>query len=200
MIKTLVLLFHPDLARSRANAALASGARQVPGVEIVDMHSLYPDGAINVDGEVARLLTAGRLVLQFPVQWYSPPPLLRVWQDTVLTRMFYVAYPQEGAALEGTPLMIAATAGNTKSAYRPNGVNLFKMIDLLAPLRAFANRCRLPWADPFIVYEAMKATDAELAKAAEAYVARLRRFGARPEPSHASTTSASRHPGEVANA
>lgn len=199
MTKTLVLLFHPDLARSRANAALAEAARQVPGVEIVDMHSLYPDGAINVDREVARLLTADRLVLQFPVQWYSPPPLLRVWQDTVLTRMFYVAYAQEGAALEGTPLLIAATAGNTQSAYSPSGVNLFTMVDLLAPLRAFANRCRLPWADPFILYEAMKATDAELTEAAGAYAARLKRFGDTARTTRPATTSASRHPSEVAH-
>jgi len=199
MTKTLILLFHPDLTRSRANAALARAARQTPGVEIVDMQSLYPDGAINVDREVARLLTADRLVLQFPVQWYAPPPLLRVWQDTVLTRMFYIAYAQEGAALEGTPLLIAATAGNAESAYSPSGVNLFKMVDLLAPLRACANRCCLPWAEPFILYEAMKAPEAELAEAAGAYVAHLKRFAALPQTERAATTSASRHSVEAAH-
>lgn len=41
---------------------------------------LHHDGA----REAARLLTADRIVLQFPVQWYSMPPQLKAWQDAVL--------------------------------------------------------------------------------------------------------------------
>ena len=56
---------------------------------------------------------AERIVLQFPVQWYSTPPLLKSWQDAVLTRMMYLAPETEGRLLAGKPLMVAATAGNT---------------------------------------------------------------------------------------
>ncbi|MTH36519.1 hypothetical protein GL279_18185 [Paracoccus limosus] len=90
------------------------------------------------------------------IQWYSTPALMKSWQDGVLTRMFYIAYEQEGRALKGTPLMIAATAGNVPDAYRPGGRNMFPIIDLLAPLRATAHRCGLAWAKPFILYEADK--------------------------------------------
>ncbi|MBF2930826.1 flavodoxin family protein, partial [Pseudomonas aeruginosa] len=87
----------------------------LPGVEVVDMQALYP-GDLDMfrDGEreAARLLAADRIVLQFPIQWYSTPALLKAWQDAVLTRIFYVAYETEGRLLEGTPLMVAATAGN----------------------------------------------------------------------------------------
>jgi glutathione-regulated potassium-efflux system ancillary protein KefG len=44
MTKTLILLFHPDLSRSKSNAALAAVAANVPGVEIVNMQSAYPSG------------------------------------------------------------------------------------------------------------------------------------------------------------
>ncbi len=80
MTKTLVLLFHPDLSRSKANAALAGRAGALPDVEVVDMQETYPDGMdLYRDGEqeAARLLEADRIVLQFPVQWYSTPPLLK---------------------------------------------------------------------------------------------------------------------------
>lgn len=176
MTKTLILLFHRDLSQSKANAALSAAAAGLPGVEIVDMQALYPYGIdIFRDGEreAARLLGADRIVLQFPIQWYSTPALLKAWQDAVLTRMFYLAYEAEGRRLEGTPLMLAATAGNVPDAYRPGGRNMFAMIDLLAPLRATAHRCGLPWSDPFILYEADKLPAEALEAAATGYAAAL---------------------------
>lgn len=179
MTKTLILLFHPDLNRSSANATLAAAAKNVPGVEVVDMQSSYPTGIdIFRDGEreAGRLLAADRIVLQFPIQWYSTPPLLKAWQDAVLTRMYYIAYESEGRLLEGTPLMIAATAGNVPDAYRHGGRNLLPMIELFAPLRATAHRCELPWADPFILYRADKLEPDQLEAAAADYVQALQRW------------------------
>lgn len=179
MTKTLILLFHRDLSRSKANAALALAAAKLPDVEIVDMQAAYPNGIdMFRDGEreAARLLAADRIVLQFPIQWYSTPPLLKAWQDAVLTRMYYVAYESEGRLLEGTPLMIAATAGNVPDAYRHGGRNLLPMIDILAPLRATAHRCGLAWADPFILYKADKIEPVQLEAAAADYLQALQRW------------------------
>lgn len=176
MPKTLILLFHPDRSRSKTNSALAAAAAKLPDVEIVDMQAAYPDGIdLFRDGEreAQRLLAADRIVLQFPVQWYSTPPLLKAWQDAVLTRMFYIAYEAEGRALEGTPLMVAATAGNVADAYRAGGTNMFAMDDLLNPLRATAHRCGLAWTPPFIVYQAGKLEPEALEAAAAGYTAKL---------------------------
>lgn len=182
MSKTLILLFHPDLARSRANAMLANAAADLPDVEVVDMQALYPDHRIDVDIEVTRLLSADRLVLQFPIQWYSPPPLLNAWQNNVLTRMFYISYETDGRFLEGIPLLVAATAGNVPEAYSPKGVNLFPLADLLNPLRATANRCGLPWALPFLVYAADKLDTEALIREGKRYVGHLK--GWREETGH----------------
>jgi putative NADPH-quinone reductase len=173
MSKTLILLFHPDLGRSRANAALAGAASRLPGVEVADIHSLYPDGRIDADREVARLLSADRIVLQFPVQWYSTPPLLKAWQDAVLTRMYYLAYEVEGRLLEGKPMLVVATAGNVPEAYAPDGANKFTIAELLRPLEATAHRCGLPWQPPFLVYRANKLDDLSLRAAARDYTAIL---------------------------
>ena len=160
MTDTLVLLFHPFYSKSKANAALVQAAARVPGVEVMDMYALYGVDPIDADAEVQRLLNANRVVLQFPIQWYAPPALLQSWKDAVLTRMFYMAYESEGKDFAGTPIMVAATAGNTLAAYGPTGVNLFPLKDMLHPLMATANRCGLPWAEPMFVYEANK-LDAE---------------------------------------
>ena len=179
MTKTLILLFHPDLTRSKANLAMARAAGTLPGVEVVDMTAVAPDGFdLSRDGETeaARLLAADRIVLQFPMQWYSTPPLLKAWQDAVLTRMFYLEYEAEGRHLEGRSLMIATTAGNTPEAYRHGGANLMPMADLLAPLRTTAHRCGLVWAEPFVVYRADKLTPEELDATAADYCAALNRW------------------------
>ena len=178
MTKTLILLFHPHFEDSRANRALTDAARTVTGAEVVDMRALYPDGRIDTDREVARLLEAGRIVFQFPVQWYSTPPLLKAWQDAVLTRMFYTACDTEGARLAGKPLLVVATAGNVPEAYTPQGANLFPLRDLLKPLQATANRCGLAWAEPLLIYNAHKADEEALQAAGEHYVARLVRLAA----------------------
>ena len=183
MTKTLILLFHPDLTRSKANAALANAAATVPGVEVIDMQSAFPDGLdLDRDGATgaARLLGTDRIVLQFPLQWYSTPPLLKAWQDAVLTRMMYIHYEAEGRHLEGTPLMIAATAGNVPEAYRPGGSNLFSMTELFAPLRATAHRCGLQWAEPFMLYNARKLSADALATAGAAYADTLATWIATP--------------------
>jgi putative NADPH-quinone reductase len=171
MTQTLILLFHPDYQSSRANRALVEAAGSRSGTSVVDMQALYPDGRIDGDAEVARLLTAERIVLQFPVQWYSTPPLLKAWQDAVLTRMFYIHYEAEGARLAGRPVLIAATAGNVPEAYTPGGANLFSLRDLLKPLQATAHRCGLAWQEPFLVYDVRRA-DAEALEAAAGYYAK----------------------------
>lgn len=174
MAKTLVLLSHPGYGQSRANRALANAASALPGVEVAHLEGLYPGGDIDVDAEVARLIAAERVVLQFPVQWYSTPPLLKAWQDAVLSRMFYVNPESEGRLIAGRPALVAATAGNRPSAYAPDGVNLFPLAELLRPLHATANRCGLRWQEPFLVYEAKSASDDALRDAAGRYAARLR--------------------------
>ncbi len=183
MSKTLILRFHPDPSRSKANAALSAAAAKLENVDIADMPALYPHGIdMQRDGatEAARLLAADRVVLQFPVQWYSTPPLLKAWQDAVLTRMFYIHPETEGRALEGTPLMIAATAGNVPDAYRPGGRNLFTMEALFAPLRAMAHRCGLIWSAPFVLYEADRLASEVLAEAGARYADALRRWRETP--------------------
>ena len=177
MTETLILLSHPDYAKSRANRALADAAAALPGVEVAHLDGLYPDGRIDTDAEVARLVAAKRIVLQFPIRWYSTPPLLKAWQDAVLTRMFYINPRTEGDLMAGRTLMVAATAGNTPAAYMAEGANLFAVPELLKPLRSTAHRCGLGWREPFLVYEASAAKGADLAAAGRAYAERLSALG-----------------------
>lgn len=178
---TQILLFHPDIEQSKVNAALARAASGLHHIAIADMAALYPTGIEmkrDSEREAARLLGADRIVLQFPMQWYSTPALMKQWQDVVLTRMAYIYGDTEGAGLAGKPLMVAATMGAEEATYRPEGRNRFTVAELLAPLQASANRFAMNWRDPFLVYGADALRGDDLAEAGHAYTSALSRFAA----------------------
>lgn len=178
---TLILLFHRDLSRSRANAALKGTAETLAGVEVADMAKLYPNGidmAADAEREAARLIAADSLVLQFPMQWYSTPALLKTWQDTVLTRMGYIHPDTEGRHLAGKPIMVAATMGAEETTYRPQGRNRVSVPELLLPLRITANRFDMDWRDPFLLHGVDRLDEDALRAAARGYRMALERFAA----------------------
>ena len=166
-MKTLILSCHPDPSRSRANEALLAAA--VPCATVVRLAHEYPEGAIDAARESARVLAHDAIVLQFPLQWYAPPALLKDWLDAVLTRMVYVHADTEGRLLAGRKLLVAVTAGAPEDAYGPAGRNGFTLAQLLRPLQATALRCDLRWQPPFVAYDMREPAPAALAAAGERY-------------------------------
>lgn len=180
--KTLILLFRRDLSMSKANASLFRAASVLHDVKIIDMQARYPAGTVDMicdaEAEVQILLGAERLVLQFPLQWYSTPALLKAWQDAVLTRMYYIRAETEGYLLAGTALIVAVTVGNTSEAYSRTGANYFTIDEILTPLKATAHRCGLLWHKPYLVFKADKLDATSLDAAGSGYVRALEDFAA----------------------
>ena len=162
---TVLLLAHPDFSTSHANRALLAGLSDLPELEVAELYALYPDGEIDAAFERERLLRADRLVLQFPLQWYSTPPLLKYWQDAVLTPLFYME-PDVAAATAGLPVLAATTTGGPSASYEPLGMTID---ELFAPLRATARKCNWLWQAPFAVHDVGKLDDPALSRAGEGY-------------------------------
>jgi putative NADPH-quinone reductase len=167
MAATLVLLAHPDPARSRLNAALADAANTCEGVVVRRLHRQSPED-INLAIESAVVLAADRIVLQFPMQWYGAPAVLKDWIDTVLTHMVYVD-KQLAEALRGRSLMAVVTCGAGPETYRADGRNLHTVEALLAPFHALAHRCGLRWEAPMVFHADAVESDKELAAACARY-------------------------------
>lgn len=184
MTKTLLLMFHRDIEKSVANAALFRAAQGIEGVSAIDVQARYPDGHIDMftdaETDAQLLMDADHIVLQFPVQWYATPSILKAWQDAVLTRMYYVFPQDEGERLAGTPLMVAATLANVAEAYTRSGQNHYSVDEIFTPLKAMAHRCGLPWHTPHLTFSADKLDDAALAAAAQSYTRTLQAFIATP--------------------
>ncbi len=166
---SLLLLAHPDFATSRANRALLAGLDGLPGLETTELYALYPGGRIDAAAERVRLLRADRMVLQFPLQWYSVPPLLKAWLDAVLTPLFYLE-PKVAASTSGLPLLAATTTGGPPGSYQQIGMT---MDELFAPLQATARKCGWLWQTPFAVHDVRNLDDAALAQAGQRYRARI---------------------------
>jgi glutathione-regulated potassium-efflux system ancillary protein KefG len=167
----LLVVAHPALHRSRANAALLEAARGRPEITLHDLYEAYADFLIDVEAEQRKLLDHHLIILQFPMYWYSTPALLKEWLDMVLLHGF--AYGREGTRLRGKTLLVAVTAGGDADAYHPAGINRFSMTEFLRPLEATAHLCGLTWAEPFIVHDAIQMDDAGRQAAAAAYADRL---------------------------
>ena len=165
---TALVLAHPDLAASRANRALLAGLNDLSGLEVAELYALYPHGKIDFAVERARVLRADRLLLQFPLYWYSVPSLLKQWMDAVLTPLFYLE-PDIAASTAGLPVLAATTTGGPSASYQPGSAAGMTIDELFAPLRATARRCDWLWQAPFALHDVRNLDDAALAQAGEDY-------------------------------
>lgn len=170
-ISALVIAAHPALERSRANKALLKAAKTVAGVTINDLYETAPDFVIDVVAEQKALKAHEVIVLQFPVSWYAPPSLLKEWIDLVWLHGF--AHGAKGVHLKGKTLLVAATAGEPKSAYCEGGANGATLEEFLRPLKRSASYCGMTWARPFLLYGSVNAPPAKLESEAERYRTRL---------------------------
>ena len=149
-MRSLVIVSHPTLATSKANAPLVEAIRDLPDVELRHLEALYPDGRIDVPAEQGAALRAERIVFQFPFYWYSTPPMLKRWQDDVLA--FGWAYGPGGTMLKGKTLQLVLTTGGPEAVYRIGGYNLYPVRDLLRPLEVTAHLCGMTLAEPLVLY------------------------------------------------
>ena len=105
----LIIYAHPYPQHSHANKRMLEQAGTLDGVEIRSLYQLYPDFNIDIAAEQAALARADLVIWQHPMQWYSVPPLLKLWMDKVLAHGW--AYGHNGIALRGKSLMWAVTTG-----------------------------------------------------------------------------------------
>lgn len=149
-VKVLVLAVHPDMNNSAVNKAWTEELKNHDDITVRELYKEYPDGKI--DGEKERQLCEqyDRIVFQFPLYWYSAPPLLKTWMDHVLA--YGWAYGSKGKALHGKELLLAVSVGAGEDAYQAGGSNHFSLSELLRPFQAMANFTGMTYLPAFAMY------------------------------------------------
>ncbi len=173
MADVLVLIAHPDIARSRVNRALAEQARLLPpgDVEVRDLYALYPDYLIDVDAEQQALAKARTVVWVHPVQWYSMPAMMKLWVDEVLA--FGWAYGPGGRALLDKCLWLVVSAGGGKESYCTQGSNRHGFEHFLPAYQQTAALMGMRFLEPFVFYGAHRVDNDAVAAHAHAFAQRL---------------------------
>jgi len=129
---------------------MAAAASALDGITFVDLYGEYPRMKIDVDREQERLLANDVVVMQFPLMWYSTPPILKEWQDLVLEHGF--AYGHEAKFLAGKLLAPVISAGGPEASYHADGYNNFDLRTLLTPLEQTANLCQFTFLSPYVLF------------------------------------------------
>jgi glutathione-regulated potassium-efflux system ancillary protein KefF len=177
--RTLVLAAHPNWRDSRVNRRLIEAAREAPGVEVRDLYSLYPDFDIDVPAEQEAAEQAQLIVLMHPIQWYSMPPLQKLWFDDVLS--YGWAYGREGTALQGKDMWLVATTGGPESSYHPQSYNRYFFDAFMPPYEQTAALCGMRFLPPLMLHGARRASAETIAQHVDVFADRLRTYPGWPE-------------------
>lgn len=168
--RTLVIVAHPDLSKSRANAAWLAQIAGLNNVTINDLYKTYPDLIIDAKREQQLLREHDTVILQFPLHWYSVPPLLKAWFDTVLTYGFAFAFDGTPSALKGKKAWLAVTAGSGVSDYTAEGPARRLLDEYLFPVSQSLEFCSLDYQGVHSCYGMMfNPPDEALAQSAKEY-------------------------------
>ena len=132
MKKVIVISGHPDLSVSRVNTAIMGKISQ-RGVKVHSLASAVTPTGFDMGAEQALLNAHDRIVLLFPLYWYSCPAIMKQWIDEVFTPGY--AYARGGDKLKDKEFMIITTVGAPSSGYRAGGFNRYTLDELLRPLQ-----------------------------------------------------------------
>lgn len=150
-MKTLIIIAHPDIDASIANKNWLEAVEKHPeDYTIHELYKVYPDEKINIEREQQLLLEYDQVVLQFPVYWFSSPPLLKKWLDEVFLSGF--SYGKNGFKLAGKKFALAVTAGIREYDYHTDGRYFYTLEQILVPFAATFIYCKIDYRSFFAIY------------------------------------------------
>ncbi|QBQ41749.1 flavodoxin family protein [Sphingobacterium psychroaquaticum] len=152
-MKTLVLIFHPNMDQSVINKRWKQELEKFPDKYVVrDLHALYPDEKIDVRAEQQIMEEFDKIVFQFPLYWFNCPPFLKKYVDEVLT--YGWAYgSKSGYKLSNKTIGFAVSVGISEAEYGPNGQYKYTIEELLRPFEVTILYIKATYGSFFAYYD-----------------------------------------------
>ena len=177
-MSALIIAAHPNMSQSVINKRFIKELRRYPDRYTVhELTANYPEGKIDIVREQQLVEAHDSLILQFPIQWFSCPPILKTWLDDVLMQGW--AYGRNGGdKLKGKKVALAVTAGIRSKDYSAAGRYHYTLEQLLTPFEVtFQYYCHADYR-PFFAYygteiipgEPYSSSEMEIEKGAVAYI------------------------------
>ncbi|WP_107838868.1 NAD(P)H-dependent oxidoreductase [Metasolibacillus meyeri] len=167
-MKSLVIVAHPDLSSSRINAAWVNALQHQSNITVHQLYDFYADENINIQYEQTLLEAHERIIFQYPLYWYSSPPLLKKWFDSVLQPGW--AYGPDGDKMKGKEIGIAISTYGAASSYQPDGFNRFTIHELLRPVEALTHYISATYLPPFVLNDISNISDTQLEQNTKEYI------------------------------
>ncbi|EET00292.1 NAD(P)H:menadione oxidoreductase [Giardia duodenalis] len=139
---------HPVEPQSVVNAPLVEAAKQLGNVKVRWLDELYPSLKMTpeqVAEEQKIVEKADAVFFQFPVYWYSSPPSLKVFMDSVMT--YGWAYGSKGV-LAGKKFRVICTCGGKMESYGGE----FAASDIAKPFNQGFRFCKCDPLPPMVVF------------------------------------------------
>ncbi|EXJ23476.1 NAD(P)H oxidoreductase [Alkalibacterium sp. AK22] len=152
-MKTLIIISHPEVDQSSSQQFLIQSISDTmrTNVTVHILEKTYPDGKIDSAYEQALLKKHDRILFQFPFYWYSSPPLLKKWQDEVLTEHFAFGY--RGDKLAGKELGLVLSIGIAEKEYQTGGQEGYSISELTKPYQALARKTKMSFIRPLSIFQ-----------------------------------------------
>lgn len=167
MMRTLVIVAHPHIEKSKINKRwIEELEKHSDEITVHELYKVAPNWEFNIEEEQKLLVEHDRYIFQFPLYWYSSPPLLKKWFDDVLTYGF--AYGSKGDKVKGKEFGVAISIGGLEKDYENSGIT---MDELTKPFQATCLYTDMKFIPSFYLYGAeYKLSDEEIDKSALEYV------------------------------
>ena len=164
-MKNLLIFCHSYFPESRVNKILLELVRKNfdrNTIQIRNLDDMYGSDYLKIDiqAEQKCLMEAEKIFFQFPVFWFSVPPMLKGYIDQVFTR--YWAYDEGGDKLKGKKFQIVATAGMRHESYQKDGKMGATIDEVLLPLKLTAKLTCMDYQKPFIINRSRRILEEEI--------------------------------------
>lgn len=150
-MKTLVIVTHPNINESVINKRWVQELEKHPDRYVIhQLYRTYPDGEIDVTAEQKLIEQYDKLVFQFPLYWFSSPPLLKKWFDEVLVHGWAFG-SKSGYKLSGKKVTLAITAGIDEHEFSAHEKYKYTLTELTRPFELTFDYVRADYR-PFFAY------------------------------------------------
>lgn len=169
-MKTLVILAHPNIENSKINKRWKEELLKYSDkIVIHEIYKKYPDWNIDVSKEQKLIEAYDNIIFQFPLYWYSYPPLLKKWLDEIFTHGW--AYGSKGHKLKNKKMGVAVSIGDKKENYLPEGSVTFTVDEIMVPFKASLIHVGAVHSGDFSIFGASyQASDKDINQSAEDYI------------------------------
>jgi len=161
-MKTLIILTHPNIENSVTNKRWIEELEKYPNnFDIHQLYKVYPDEKIKVIAEQKLMEKYNKIIFQFPLYWFSSPPLLKKWFDEVLIYGWAFG-SKSGYKLENKKIGLVISAGATEDNYSLKGDYKHTLKEILAPFELTFKYVKANYHPYFANYGAESDTPSEV--------------------------------------